>query len=101
MAAMSKDGSQKAKITAAGRGGSVIHTSLRQIIETDMLPVSAAEGQGVVWYLEPEYVMPKGSTVTKCIAKPFEKKKGKLKVKLAMMDKLALALIRLLDSSQK
>lgn len=39
LAAMSKDGSQKAKITAAGRGGSMMHTSLRQIIETDMLPV--------------------------------------------------------------
>lgn len=39
LAAMSKDSSQKAKITAAGRGGSMMHTSLRQIIETDMLPV--------------------------------------------------------------
>lgn len=59
-----------------------MHTSLRQIVETDRLPVSVVDGQGLVWYLEPEYVMPAGATVTKCIEKPFEKKKDKLKVKL-------------------
>ena len=45
------------------------------MIETDIVPVGAVEAEGfkeVVWYLEPDYIIPSRATVTKCIDKHFD-----------------------------
>ena len=49
------------------------------MIETVMLPASVVEGEELkklVWYLEPEYIMPSRATVTKRIGKTLWGEEG-------------------------
>ena len=59
------------------------------MIETDMLPISVEEGEGLkelIQNLKPKYMKPSRASVTK----HFEEKKDELKFKQAKEDKLAL-----------